>query len=441
MHPLLRWIADRPHARTLAALAAGALAAPAALAQVPPPPAAGDLLDQTRKLQQVATQQTEAEVRLALADAARLAVGDRARAVEKYKQVLQRLERDQTLTPDRRTTLVRVVQDRIRVTEAEAVAAAESDATRRAKEEAAQRGDADKQAAERAKIKATIAAIAGLRGEGKVAEAQRQAKELLKDHPDDLTVQVLNGVSTAADAVAENDALRKEKEQRRVVAIRDLERSATMPNGDIEFPKDWKEKTERRRKATGLSEDEVRVLQALARPLNAEFRNSKLQDVIDYISTMSGRPIVLDKIALEENQLTYDTPITFAVKTPIATRTVLRAVLNQVGLTYVVRDNVIQVTTQSRAREMMVTKSYYVGDLVTATGRFGGAPQWGFAMDHAQLAENVGGIVEMITASIDPTSWQGKGGLGTIGFNIPTMSLIIRQSSEVHAMIRGGLYK
>ena len=33
------------------------------------------------------------------------------------------------------------------------------------------------------------------------------------------------------------------------------------------------------------------------------------------------------------------------------------------------------------------------------------------------------------------------GGAGTIGFNIPTMSLIVRQSAEVHAMIRGGLYK
>ena len=47
----------------------------------------------------------------------------------------------------------------------------------------------------------------------------------------------------------------------------------------------------------------------------------------------------------------------------------------------------------------------------------------------------------MVTNSLDPMSWQGKGGNGTIGFNIPTMSLIVRQSAEVHLMIRGGMYK
>jgi hypothetical protein len=115
--------------------------------------------------------------------------------------------------------------------------------------------------------------------------------------------------------------------------------------------------------------------------------------------------------------------------------------LNQLGLTYVIRDGVIQVTSQQRARDMMVTKSYYIGDLVSVAGLFAGAPQYGIALDQAQLAQNVGGIVEMVTSSIDPMSWQGKGGTGAIGFNIPTMSLIVRQSAEVHLMIRGGLYK
>jgi hypothetical protein len=428
MYALPRWL----RARTLAAVLA---AAPAAVAQD------ADLLDRTRQLQQVAAQQTEADVRLGLADAARLAATDRTKAVEKYKQLLVRLQADQTLAEDRRATLTRVVQDRIRVTEAAAVAAAEQDAVRKAKEAAAQRGDAEQQAADQARIKETMAAIAALRGEGKLAEAQKQARELLQNHPDNVTVQVLNGVSSAANTVMDDAALRKEKEERRVVAIRDLERSATMPNGDIEFPKDWKEKTERRRRATALSAEEVEILQALARPVTVEFKNSKLQDVVDYLSTMARQPILLDKNALDENQLTYDTPVTFTVKGAVATRTALRAVLNQVGLTYVVRDNTIQVTTQARAREMMVTKSYYVGDIVSATGRFGGAPQFGFALDQAQLAENVGGIVETITGTIDPTSWQGKGGMGSIGFNIPTMSLIVRQSAEVHALIRGGLYK
>ena len=183
------------------------------------------------------------------------------------------------------------------------------------------------------------------------------------------------------------------------------------------------------------------MLQALARPIQAEFKSAKFQDVLDHISNATGRTIILDKGALDEAQINYDTPVSFPVKTPVATRTVLRSVLGQLNLTYVVRDNVIQVTSQMRAKDMMVTRSYYIGDIVLASGLFGGAAQWGTALDQAQLAQNVAGVVEMITNSIDPTSWQGKGGTGAIGFNIPTMSLIIRQSAEVHAMIRGGLYK
>src|SRR4051794_29644349 len=80
MRRSFRWITI--HTLTLAA---GAIAAPAASAQQPP---AGDLLDQTRRMQSIAAQQVEAEVRLGLADATRLASGDRAKAVEKYKQLL-----------------------------------------------------------------------------------------------------------------------------------------------------------------------------------------------------------------------------------------------------------------------------------------------------------------------------------------------------------------
>ena len=66
-------------------------------------------------------------------------------------------------------------------------------------------------------------------------------------------------------------------------------------------------------------------------------------------------------------------------------------------------------------------------------------PQLGQAQDQAQLAQNVQIIIDMITQSVDPSSWMGKGGLGVVGYNIPTQSLIIRQSAEVHNMIRGGL--
>jgi hypothetical protein len=435
MFPHVHWITRITRRRALAAVAAGVLAAPGLFAQQPP---SGDLLEQTRRLNQVAALQVEAETRLALTEADRLAATDRAQAAEKLKLLVVALEADTKLGPERRETLLRVVKDRLRVAELPVdvsgqAAKAAIDTTRAA--------DDEKHKAEAAKVKTALESVAALRKDGQVAEAARQAQELLKNHPNNVAVQVLNGVNSTADSLTSDAAVRKEHADSRLAAVRDIEKSAIIPKGDIEFPKDWKEKSARRLKGQALSEEEVKILQALNSPIKAEFRNSKLQDVVDYLSTLTGRAILIDKAALDDSQLNYDTPITFVPRAAVTTRNVLRSALGQVGLTYVVRDNVIQVTSQARARDMMVTKSYYVGDIVAASGLFGGAPQWGLALDQAQLAQNVGGIVEMIKNSVDPMSWQGQGGQGSIGFNIPTMSLIIRQSAEVHAVLRGGLLR
>lgn len=430
-----RWIARVG----LSLAAAGSIAAPLR-AETPPK---SDLLDETRRMQEIASRQIEAETRLAISEANRLAETDRPKAIERYKSALTAVRSNDILSAERKATLVRVLEDRIRVAESDAVRDEETAVERKAREaiEKLQKLAAEKEAADRAKIKSEIDTIAGLKKEGKLAEAARQSKALLGQFPDNVAVQVLNGISSKDFQIEDAKAVVTETADRRLLAMRDMDRSMIVPNGDIEYPKDWKEKSARRLKSQQLSPAEMRVLQALAQPINVEFKGSRLQDVVDTISTMTGMTIMMDKPALDENQLSYDTPVSFAVKTQVATRTALRAMLNQLGLTYVVRDNVIQITSLQRARDMMVTKSYYIGDLVAVSGFFGGATTYGIALDQAQLSQNINGIVEMVVATLDPMSWQGKGGNGTVGFNIPTMSLIVRQSAEVHMMIRGGLYK
>jgi hypothetical protein len=434
----IRRFAGPGRAGTLLTLAAGLFGAAAAPAQQP------DLLDRTQRLQEVAARQIEAEARLALKEASRLERSDPAQAAARLKELLPKLESDQVLSAERRATLTRIVKDQLRVAEAGADSAAEQVA-QRAEFEARQQAEKaaqERKAQEAAKVKVALESITALRKEGKTADAKKLAEELLHDYPANVAVQVLNNVNLSAGQIAEEQALRKDKEQRTVAALRDIDRSAVPPSGDIEFPKDWKEKTAKRKAANALTAAEIKLLRTLDTPIDVKFKASKLQDVVDYLSTLTGQTILLDKNALEEAQVTYETPINFAPRGPMATRTVLRATLSSVGLTYVVQGDMIQVTTPSRAKDTMVTKTYYLGDLVLGLGLVGGgAAQYGVGLDQAQLAQNVGGVVEMIKSTIDPQSWDGKGGAGMIGFNIPTMSLIVRQSAEVHAMIRGGLYK
>jgi hypothetical protein len=51
----------------------------------------------------------------------------------------------------------------------------------------------------------------------------------------------------------------------------------------------------------------------------------------------------------------------------------------------------------------------------------------------------IGQIIDSITGSIDPNSWESKGaqGGGTITYDPITMSLIVKQTAEVHYMLSG----
>jgi hypothetical protein len=111
-------------------------------------------------------------------------------------------------------------------------------------------------------------------------------------------------------------------------------------------------------------------------------------------------------------------------------------VLSDLNLTFVIRDGVIHVTNTTRAKDLMVTRVYDIGALVMGNN----IAQPGVAVD-PQLAQNVQAIIDMIVQSLDPSSWVGRGGTGMIGYNIPTHSLIIRQSAEIHSMIGGSLGK
>src|SRR5579864_7480447 len=85
------------------ALAAGLVLVGAAAAQNP---SGSDLLEQYRNRNAVAAQQLENDIRDAVVEAQRLAQADPARAVERLKKALARVEDDKVLTRTRRESLL-----------------------------------------------------------------------------------------------------------------------------------------------------------------------------------------------------------------------------------------------------------------------------------------------------------------------------------------------
>jgi hypothetical protein len=321
------------------------------------------------------------------------------------------------------------VKDRIRV----AQAAPEPTPTPKAVPVPA---EAAKRSEELTKVRTALHDAVALRKQGKTAEANARAAELAKQYPDSVAVQVLNTMGEVTAKREDTQATRKAKEDSAAAALNGVDRAAVMPKDDLEYAKDFKERTAKRRADTAPTAAELKVLKSLETAVKAQFQESRLEDVTDYISTIIGLPIVLDKAALDDQNLTYNSPVTFVVKQPIAARTALRGVLRSVGLTYVVRDGTMIVTTPARAREYLVQKTYYLGDLVTPIG----SPFFPVG-DALQQAFNVQSMLEMIVTSIDPDSWDFRGGPGTVRYYAPTRSLVVRQSQEVHAGIKASLYK
>jgi general secretion pathway protein D len=371
-----------------------------------------------------ATRTVEAEIRMAIKEAQRLASQDPAKATEKLKTIQRKLESDRVLSEERRTQLSRLIADRLRVVAAGPV-------TEEQIPVAPRNVEAERKSAELARLRSNLEDAAALRNSGQNALAEQRFAELLKSFSNDLVAktEILNQQTISRKA--EFDAIRRDKERGTLSALNSVDRAAVMPTTDVEFPKDWKEKIARRKSDTAPTAEELRILKALNSSLDARFKESRLEDVVDYISTLIGLPIVLDKGALDELQLTYDTPVNFAVKKPVSARAALRAITRGLGLTYVVREGVVFITSIDRARGYLVTKTYSVGDLVTPIG----------FLDPNSEALNVTLLIDTIVRMVDPESWEYRGGLGIIRYHPPTKSIIVRQSAEIHTMVKGSLYR
>jgi hypothetical protein len=93
-----------------------------------------------------------------------------------------------------------------------------------------------------------------------------------------------------------------------------------------------------------------------------DFEETPLQDVVDYLKDYHGIQIELDTKALEDARIGSDTPVTRRLK-GISLRSALHLVLAPLEMTFVVRDDVVLLTTQEAARRMIELRIYSVSDL------------------------------------------------------------------------------
>jgi hypothetical protein len=235
--------------------------------------------------------------------------------------------------------------------------------------------------------------------------------------------------------LTEDREMRDRRGDANLKADRDLVKASTPAVNDDEFPRDWKERTSKRSEVK-MTDKELKLMKALNTPMHdVDFDKRNFKEVLQYLQEKTGQNIFVPKPIMDEVGITYETPVTLKVDN-ITFRSVLKKVLGDLNLTYIVKDGEIQVTTPERARQTYSTRAYYVGDLALI-GDF----RLGPIVQRAVMAQQIVLIMNTIVQTIEPGSWQANNpeAGGTITFDPITMSILVKQSAEVHLMMGVGM--
>jgi hypothetical protein len=214
--------------------------------------------------------------------------------------------------------------------------------------------------------------------------------------------------------------------------MRWVDESAIPETRDYKLPKNWAELSKKRSAEAKLTAKERAIMKALSTPISVEYDKNSFQEVLEHLRKVTGLELVTDKRAMDEMGVSYDSQITLKLRS--STRAVLKRILSDLNLAYVIKDEAVQITSRERASQMTTTRAYYVGDLAAVVD-VGLGP----ILTQLQMIENVNRLITMIKQEVDPRSWRDNNpdAPGTIYFDPITMSIVVKQTAEVHFLMGG----
>lgn len=318
------------------------------------------------------------------------------------------------------------------------------------------------------------------------AEAEIVAKKAKELDPKNPVSEMLYWKSKLARRVESNNQLRDAKEESFWNQLNEVEMAAIVNVGDdpIEFPHDWSDLTKRRKGKyrdgnRPRTETEQHIEQSLEKRISLHEDKVPLAEVIKKIATVADINIHFDPLGLEEEGVTSHTPVSIDVD-GIKVKSALNLMLEPLQLGYMIKDEVLMITSRMRQQGDLVTATYSVADLVIPIPNFVptpnvlspntlpragavGAGQMSVppgGLPFAQVAPDaLGGLagipttdpnerlrgaaptpdfntlVDLITTTVAPDTWEEVGGNGSIRHYETTLSLVIRQTQKVHEEI------
>ncbi|QDV41921.1 hypothetical protein Enr13x_17640 [Stieleria neptunia] len=139
------------------------------------------------------------------------------------------------------------------------------------------------------------------------------------------------------------------------------------------------------------NEAEQRINAVLNDETSITFIQTPLQEAMQTLSAQHNIPIVIDLRALEEIGLDDEVGVTIDLKN-VTLRAALRLTLRDLELTYLIKDEVMQITTVEAAEDNLILAMYVLPD---------------------NLAAKADQVIKVMTATVVPDIWESLGGPST----------------------------
>ncbi len=394
------------------------------------------------KLEQaLAEQKAAGEVDSAIASADQYAKVSTSKAIEILKAAQTSLALAANLGSTIRTELDKKLEARILALSPKAAGPRVGVDPRMAEIKLGLRAQFDRDTLEAKEVAEGLKKYADLKDAGRPDEARRALATLMVKYPRNPLLDVAGIQNYTSEQIRADAAFQERYADAMLKNGRDVMASAIPAVGDITFMNaaEWRKLSELRRKQDQiqLTEKEEQILKSLETAVSLNFQDRPFEEALQDLSNKMNQELFIDKQSLKDTGLDLTRPINF--KGNVSARTALRAILQSNQLTFLVKGEMIQVVTLERAERDLTTRSYYLGDLVMGTGPFGNAIQFGPVASYQQAIQNAEQIVKAIKDSIDPRSWKDNGGACSVTFHMPSLSVVVKASTEVHALMGNSL--
>ncbi len=354
-----------------------------------------------------------------------------------------------------------------------------------------------------------------LMDEQRWGEAEVVAKRAAELDPDNPVVRQLVFQSKFVRRFYNNLAVSDAKERGFIDQLGNVDEAAIPFDDNIPFvfpdAKEWQQLTKSRAKLMSekrrrRSPREIEIEQKLRTPVSLKFQNAPLSRVLEYLAKLAEVNLHVDPQGLAEEGVTSDTPVTINLSQEISLKSALNLILQPLHLSYVIKDEVLKITSEQLRDGEVYTGSYNVADLVVPIPNFIPSPRMGLAGAYHDALSNIGfggygafggggsapplavvaskdgnpnsahitpnilaqmsgkpgahtggprsmpmgfgpgglgggvepdfdSLIELITTTIQPTTWDEVGGPGSIAPFETNLSLVVSQTQDVHEEI------